>query len=1031
MRKEAKHRERGAALPLTLLLIAFNLVVLVALLLYAATEQTASRNSVNAEAARIMALNGIEMAGALIGQNSTNNAYVTYQNITNVSGDRLETKIANTVTSGNQWTRVVENPTALHSGFAASSSDSVDLNYATAADSNSGYIAPRTNPTNAGSTWTNLHPDMFQMKWVDVYKGDASKQTNLIGRFAFWVDDESTKLNVNYSGAGGMYSTNSDQLLGLKTYLPQTRELFKNNSASTNAHVGKQFPANMWPLYVDIGGVYGLTRPVALAILTNRGNPHLWAETNNSAVFVGFRPYYSALEVRRASSNAVANVSEQSQFSFTATMFSREPEISHAKGTPRFDMFKISGEFARTNNPNVFTSLVTTITNNYPDFERKYSLPQFAAALYANYQVPGDGTAAATNFPYTASFGPTNYNARGMPLINETDIKLSTMLDANGYQITTLDANIELIVLAPFNHTTGNYTYFNELGMMGATKGDGVAVIATNQLMVDRYRARIEFGPAILVGTNTVSALELKQTNASTTNWFHQKFTTTRRDYLRILDTTLTGCFALLSGSVSWTNTNSVTATNLYWTLPVSITNSVYYRTVTNDMGSLGMYHRVSSPSDMVPLPPVTNTVYLTTNHIYTQPAVVYHYTSQTRADSGIRGDPRLGLHTATNNAAPNYATITNVNFTNSVASLGSLNTSWSPDSSSYLTDALSPDITPSYTVFNSDAGLPIAMGEAGIDPGYMGSSADIGEVPITTLKAGSYLAWSTPRLWGDGRRSLGGTEYPPDWLLLDCIHTAMLPAQKDPVFCSANGYTTNEHISHGRLNANGLKTYFQRPLGSSGKTDTVMDSMIANVATKDFRWYYNSGGDAANFPPAGNPPNFGSAFRNIDAWNNPHKLLRTNILEHVRTNALAKNANNAPYITPFDFTADLAGNTNLPNFGSVSSANTLMWTNGGYWEAYLPGSTTTSDRRIESLVRSLQQRVTTRGWQFNVYSMGQALQVFEPSPGTYKTNVLGEAFMQAVWERAPRHDTTSGEIVNRSSGGAPPMRMIYMREIR
>ena len=38
---------------------------------------------------------------------------------------------------------------------------------------------------------------------------------------------------------------------------------------------------------------------------------------------------------------------------------------------------------------------------------------------------------------------------------------------------------------------------------------------------------------------------------------------------------------------------------------------------------------------------------------------------------------------------------------------------------------------------------------------------------------------------------------------------------------------------------------------------------------------------------------------------------------------------------------------------------------------------------------------------------------------------------MQSVWERAPKHDTSTGTIVNASPGGAPPMRMLYMREIR
>jgi hypothetical protein len=127
------------------------------------------------------------------------------------------------------------------------------------------------------------------------------------------------------------------------------------------------------------------------------------------------------------------------------------------------------------------------------------------------------------------------------------------------------------------------------------------------------------------------------------------------------------------------------------------------------------------------------------------------------------------------------------------------------------------------------------------------------------------------------------------------------------------------------------------------------------------------------------------------------------------------------PFLTGFDFTAQIAGNTNS------------ALTNVSDWQFYNPNETnpanSTTDYRIESLVRTLQQRVTSRGFQFSVFSLGQSLQVVKTGE-TFKTNVIGESYFQAVWERAPKHDT-NGIISNASSGGAPPLRLLYMRELR
>lgn len=133
------------------------------------------------------------------------------------------------------------------------------------------------------------------------------------------------------------------------------------------------------------------------------------------------------------------------------------------------------------------------------------------------------------------------------------------------------------------------------------------------------------------------------------------------------------------------------------------------------------------------------------------------------------------------------------------------------------------------------------------------------------------------------------------------------------------------------------------------------------------------------------------------------------------------RNSSTNPYTTPFEFLAELAA-TNM-------NGNSTTWS--GWWPAPLPvaGSiykaTNTTDRRIEGIVRSLVQKLTTHGNQFTIFSLGQALQVVNG-----KTNVVGEAYLQSVYERAPQYNEATGAITNGSSG-APPMRQLYLRELR
>jgi hypothetical protein len=963
----------GLALPITLLLVAFNVTVLIALFVYATTELSASRNAAGSASSRIMALNGIDLAGALIAANSTNNAYVSYQNITNLSGARLETKIANVVPKPDavdaSFQRQVTNPTALHSGFAAPG-EGVDLNYATRADTNSGYILPRTNPVS--SNWRNLHTNMFQMKWVNVYKGPSSDPTNLIGRFAFWVDDESTKLNINFSGATNNYDTNSFNNSG-----PIRTALFgPRGPKGTNVGLGIEFDGFLWPLYMELGGVAGLSRANAFQIINRRGNP-IWR--SDDAVSSTFLPYYSMLESRLGTlppatgGLAITNISQQSQLGFTATIYTREPEISYATGRPRFDMFNFAQEWA--NNAARITEatngLISSFNQNYPSFAQKYSLPQFVASIRAAATAFNSGNASTTNFPYTPSGLETpNFNNRALPLINESVVTLKTRSDGTK-QVSTLETSLELIFLSKADDFTAGWNssnfLFDELHMKGGRFETGL----TN------YSANLTFTPPLRFGGQTISTLTLQP---DSNKWFTNSTGSTNS--LKSYSANLTGLFAVLKATLSETNT--VDTTRIIWASSAN-------QTLTSTISYSGKSYQTVQASAASVNGTWTTTLGNATNN---QDETVFSWVSKPQASQGVRGDPRLGLHDAQFVSAAGQPSTLGANFTNANATMGSINPSDSWQPGNFESAPLFPDITPPYTVYQSDRGINYYYAN------FFLSSGVLGEIPITTFKAGNHLAWSTPRFWGNGRTNLGdGVVYPPDWLMLDCIHTAMFPPNTNRPFST---YATN-FVSYGRLNINGLKSYFQTPLGSSDRSDTTLDSLLIQARTKDFRDY------DTNVPSV----NTGRDYKQIL----PNNTGRTNILNYINDEAVRRGSVNDPFLTGFDFSANLAGNTN----------NKL--TNVSNWEYFTSGATNTSDSRIESLVRSLQQRVTSRGFQFSVFSLGQSLQVVKTGD-TYKTNVIGESYFQAVWERAPKHNL-DGTISNASSGGAPPLRLLYMRELR
>ena len=925
-------RHLGAALPFVLILLALNVIVIVAMLAYATTEYQASRNSVQAESARALAQSGIDLAAGLISANSTNNAFVTYQRVTNIgSAWRLETKIANIVSTNRPWQTKANNPAVLHSGFATGT-DGFDLNFAVDPGGTAGFIAPRTNLTG----WTNLSPNMFLMDWIYVYKGPTNDPANLIGRIAYWVDDESSKLNVNYSGDRKAYPKEDEPYsdYGKWTDFSITR----TNPQYPGMPAQKNFEGRKWPVFMELGGVAGLSLSNALDILNARGTP-------KSAAFA---PFPSVLALRLPTINsqsgpAITTIQKQAELGFTATIYSKEPERSYASGKKRFDLLKLYPQAPMTSTISDFQNAIVA---EYPSFANKYDLPGFASAAYSLVQQP--------DFQTGRSFGSSQLYSRGLPVINEVSLQASINNSTNATNIIEVTTEIEMIVLGATSDADRRFSW-------GPWIND-----ASNATMYNAY---------LRLSTNTSFGLPLTNmtVTGSTNTWFLGKASEGPTN------TNFSGIITRLSSTITHSNIASP-----QWSFPTSITIEMRRGTDT--------YQTISFIPDAIPADSSYAPVSGDTNS-----KVVYHLVALPKGDTNsYRGDPRFGIFTNSVVSDPS------ANLTNAQYSIGFLNTNasapfWNPES--YRTATNQPDLIPGHLFFTTDRGLIsqyVEDKQSGFGPSFAGIGW-VGEVPVTT-SGSPVLAWSTPRLWGNGRAFINDVEYPPDWLMLDCFHMAAWNAEADPAE-SANLVFS----SYGRVNLNTAKSFFQVPAGSTNRSDTIIDSITVNSKTLDFRRHSNNSFVSLLYAPP--PP----------VANNS----RTNFLSSFQLMTAARNSTNNPYTTHFEFLADLAV-TNMPN-----NPNWTMAPNTNTGNIYT--ATNTTDRRIEGIVRSLVQKLTTHGNQFTIFSLGQALKV---SPSG-QTNVVGEAYLQAVYERAPQYDETTGAITNGSTGGAPPMRQLFLRELR
>ncbi len=223
-------RERGVALLVTLAVLAMVTVLLVAFVSNVRTERTSSRAFSDQLKARLAAQAAIEQGIFCIQQMTQSTNYVTF-----VSNSIVTASITNSITyfvtngflgsDGMTYDYI-------HSSYPPSSADNANLNA-------QGYIYPLNMVPNLSVPWT-YYTNSFATSPVEAIRG--------MTRYAYWIDDESSKINVNaagYTAARTTFGVTSIDLRGLPTVdstkatsITNLRSAFPYETVASLAQVG-------------------------------------------------------------------------------------------------------------------------------------------------------------------------------------------------------------------------------------------------------------------------------------------------------------------------------------------------------------------------------------------------------------------------------------------------------------------------------------------------------------------------------------------------------------------------------------------------------------------------------------------------------------------------------------------------------------------------------------------------------------------------------------------------------------------------
>lgn len=185
MKKKSSQRHHGAALIVVLSILVLVSGLVVGLAMAMRMERSASYYNLERMRADLMARQGVDYGKALLTTSTTNRFWISAPG------------------------RIIASPV----GTIGPLSTVIDLS------------SGRTTETNANASanlnrrgWTGgdelLNPSgtAFNVKWIYVsksgaYSSNGSPDTNTVGRFAFWVDDESSRVDLSTAGARTTNST--------------------------------------------------------------------------------------------------------------------------------------------------------------------------------------------------------------------------------------------------------------------------------------------------------------------------------------------------------------------------------------------------------------------------------------------------------------------------------------------------------------------------------------------------------------------------------------------------------------------------------------------------------------------------------------------------------------------------------------------------------------------------------------------------------------------------------------------------------
>jgi Tfp pilus assembly protein PilX len=189
----------GSALLITLLMLSLITIIAVAFLGTVTWEVSASRNNYENQRARSLALLGMNTAMAQVRQ-ALGPWDNPYKNFATNPPPYFWSMSPGMITC---WSYTGTTPLANYALFSVGSTNLVNLN---AAIGDGSYpIAGNTNPPTVGAPNISVY-------WANVLKnpaGSAGVNNQIIGRYAFWVDDENAKINIDTADGTMKYQTNS------------------------------------------------------------------------------------------------------------------------------------------------------------------------------------------------------------------------------------------------------------------------------------------------------------------------------------------------------------------------------------------------------------------------------------------------------------------------------------------------------------------------------------------------------------------------------------------------------------------------------------------------------------------------------------------------------------------------------------------------------------------------------------------------------------------------------------------------------